>query len=392
EYYYADHMNAILGVYTTLDEHSDLACNYLETLEKLPISTREPKQKENQSVATPHKKIVTSEPTIKKPRSTFRKLYEHLVEIILFIVDSGCSKHMTENLKLLVNFVEKFLGTVKFGNDQFAPILGYFELKDFAVWHSFSCGLTSFIPVVWHNSDADNGPPMLEKSMYTSWSSRMRLYIKGKENGRKMLNSIENGPLVYGTIKENGVTRPKKYEELTDAEKLQDDCDVKSTNIILQGLPPENSRKKIFYNLDQLRLQFERENLHEVNAKTCLEVLRTQLKEFFASKGMQMQEGNVDIGKALDVGLVVTESSGTESDKPDTSNRSGNDTTHAVDVDSNTTPNSTNMRNNGGKTNQDDEQYHVKSPLLASLIDQPTTDQSYQSLVAENIYLKKTIA
>ncbi|GKD14204.1 hypothetical protein Tco_1198611 [Tanacetum coccineum] len=38
-----------------------------------------------------------------------------LVEIILFIVDSGCSKHMTGNLKLLTNFMEKFLGTVKFG-------------------------------------------------------------------------------------------------------------------------------------------------------------------------------------------------------------------------------------------------------------------------------------
>ncbi|GJV80196.1 retrovirus-related pol polyprotein from transposon TNT 1-94 [Tanacetum coccineum] len=51
-----------------------------------------------------------------------------LVEIILFIVDSGCSKHMTGNLKLLTNFVEKFLGTVKFGNDQIAPILGYEDL------------------------------------------------------------------------------------------------------------------------------------------------------------------------------------------------------------------------------------------------------------------------
>nr|GEW71405.1 integrase, catalytic region, zinc finger, CCHC-type, peptidase aspartic, catalytic [Tanacetum cinerariifolium] len=47
-----------------------------------------------------------------------------LVEIILFIVDSGCSKHMTGNLKLLINFVEKFLGKVKFENDQIAPILG----------------------------------------------------------------------------------------------------------------------------------------------------------------------------------------------------------------------------------------------------------------------------
>ncbi|GJT27578.1 retrovirus-related pol polyprotein from transposon TNT 1-94 [Tanacetum coccineum] len=51
-----------------------------------------------------------------------------LVKIILFIVDSGYSKHMTENLKLLTNFVEKFLGTVKFRNDQIAPILGYGDL------------------------------------------------------------------------------------------------------------------------------------------------------------------------------------------------------------------------------------------------------------------------
>nr|GEU89370.1 retrovirus-related Pol polyprotein from transposon TNT 1-94 [Tanacetum cinerariifolium] len=51
-----------------------------------------------------------------------------LVEIIPFIIDSGCSKHMTGNLKLLTNFVEKFLGTVKFRNDQIALILGYGDL------------------------------------------------------------------------------------------------------------------------------------------------------------------------------------------------------------------------------------------------------------------------
>nr|GEY01646.1 integrase, catalytic region, zinc finger, CCHC-type, peptidase aspartic, catalytic [Tanacetum cinerariifolium] len=49
-------------------------------------------------------------------------------EIFLFIVYSGCSKHMTGNLKLLINFVEMFLGTVKYGNDQVARILGYGDL------------------------------------------------------------------------------------------------------------------------------------------------------------------------------------------------------------------------------------------------------------------------
>ncbi|GKF55232.1 retrovirus-related pol polyprotein from transposon TNT 1-94, partial [Tanacetum coccineum] len=35
---------------------------------------------------------------------------------------------MTGNLKLLSNFVEKFIGTVKFGNDQIALIIGYGDL------------------------------------------------------------------------------------------------------------------------------------------------------------------------------------------------------------------------------------------------------------------------
>ncbi|GKF18713.1 hypothetical protein Tco_0063631, partial [Tanacetum coccineum] len=48
-----------------------------------------------------------------------------IVQLILFIVDSGCTKHMTGNLKLLCNFVEKYMGIVRFGNDQFALILGY---------------------------------------------------------------------------------------------------------------------------------------------------------------------------------------------------------------------------------------------------------------------------
>nr|GEW94937.1 retrovirus-related Pol polyprotein from transposon TNT 1-94 [Tanacetum cinerariifolium] len=52
----------------------------------------------------------------------------NIVQLILFVVDYGCMKHMTGNLKLLCNFVEKFLGTVRFGNDQFAPILGYGDL------------------------------------------------------------------------------------------------------------------------------------------------------------------------------------------------------------------------------------------------------------------------
>ncbi|GKF61035.1 hypothetical protein Tco_0181089 [Tanacetum coccineum] len=54
-------------------------------------------------------------------------------------------------------------------------------------------------------SGGDNKPPMLEKHLYDSWKSRMELL--------------------------------KEYIELTPAEAIQADCDIKAINIILQGLP-----------------------------------------------------------------------------------------------------------------------------------------------------------
>ncbi|GJY59045.1 hypothetical protein Tco_0458937 [Tanacetum coccineum] len=85
----------------------------------------------------------------------------------------------------------------------------------------------------------DNRPPMLEKDMYDSWKSRMELYMMNRQHGRMILESVENGPLIWPTIEENGVTRPKKYFELSATEAIQADCDIKETNIILQGLPPD---------------------------------------------------------------------------------------------------------------------------------------------------------
>ncbi|GJZ96893.1 hypothetical protein Tco_0669227 [Tanacetum coccineum] len=48
-----------------------------------------------------------------------------VVQIGLWYLDSGCSKHMTGDRSQLTNFISKFLGTVKFGNDQVAKIMGF---------------------------------------------------------------------------------------------------------------------------------------------------------------------------------------------------------------------------------------------------------------------------
>ncbi|GKA32930.1 hypothetical protein Tco_0719297 [Tanacetum coccineum] len=59
-------------------------------------------------------------------------------------------------------------------------------------------------------SGANNRPPMLDKDMYDSWKSRMELYMQNREHGRMILESVEHA-----------------------------DCDMKATNIILQGLPAD---------------------------------------------------------------------------------------------------------------------------------------------------------
>nr|GFB48546.1 hypothetical protein [Tanacetum cinerariifolium] len=60
-----------------------------------------------------------------------------------------------------------------------------------------------------------------------------------REHGRMILESVENGPLIWPTIEENDVTKIKIYVELSATEKLQSNCDMKATNIILQGLPAD---------------------------------------------------------------------------------------------------------------------------------------------------------
>ncbi|GJW86949.1 hypothetical protein Tco_0162289 [Tanacetum coccineum] len=117
--------------------------------------------------------------------------------------------------------------------------------------------------------------------------------------------------------------------------------------------------------------------LHMGNVKKSL-AERTRHKRQYDrrmnERQMQSRESKVVSSKALDASLVVTECGGTKSDEHITSSSSGTYITHAVDadirpvndqvpfaeVDSNTTPDSTNMCHRGGEIDQDAEQYKSK--------------------------------
>nr|GEU68742.1 hypothetical protein [Tanacetum cinerariifolium] len=128
---------------------------------------------------------------------------------------------------------------------------------------------------------AENHPPMLEKSMYHSRVIHIRLFIKGKKHGSMMLDSIDNGPLVYLTIEENRQTRPKKYSKLTKAQQLQDDYDVQATNIILYSLPPDvyslvNHQEQPFKMAESQFNKFKEDNLRVFLALEIEELLQLQ--------------------------------------------------------------------------------------------------------------------
>nr|GEW16440.1 hypothetical protein [Tanacetum cinerariifolium] len=60
-----------------------------------------------------------------KATSSVTNSVSNVVQIVLWYLDSGCSKNMMGDRSQLINFVQKFLGTIKFGNDHVAKIMGY---------------------------------------------------------------------------------------------------------------------------------------------------------------------------------------------------------------------------------------------------------------------------
>ncbi|GJQ95370.1 retrovirus-related pol polyprotein from transposon TNT 1-94 [Tanacetum coccineum] len=159
------------GKYVLNNNHDMCVLHYINGVNSrtrqpiaVPISTREPKQTVNQSVATSHKKTVATDSTVKKPRNIIRKIYEQVSKTCSWwypkITPPGYKwkpksptgkvnpnvsmplgnasrtanilEHMTPRRSTISNTPlssNSFAAcTVKFRNDQIAPILGYGDL------------------------------------------------------------------------------------------------------------------------------------------------------------------------------------------------------------------------------------------------------------------------
>nr|GEV44620.1 hypothetical protein [Tanacetum cinerariifolium] len=112
-------------------------------------------------------------------------------------------------------------------------------------------------------------------------------------------------------IKENGVTITKKYEELSTTEKIQADCDLKETNIILQGLPSN------VYSLVNDHKEGSMGNSSTTNARTMANISGTRwnnLGEQMVVKCLNCQREDPGVAKGPITQMVITHNAAYQAD------------------------------------------------------------------------------
>ncbi|GJS13769.1 retrovirus-related pol polyprotein from transposon TNT 1-94 [Tanacetum coccineum] len=117
-----------------------------------------------------------------------------VVQIVLWYLDSGCSKHMTGNRSRLMNFVKKFIEKVRFGNDHFGAIMGY---GDYVIGDSMISQLY-YVEGLGHNlfsvgqfCDSDLEVAFRKDSCYVRNEDGMEL-IKGSRGSNLYTISVED--------------------------------------------------------------------------------------------------------------------------------------------------------------------------------------------------------
>nr|GFA72484.1 integrase, catalytic region, zinc finger, CCHC-type, peptidase aspartic, catalytic [Tanacetum cinerariifolium] len=172
------------------------------------------------------------------------KWIPRIVQIYLWIIDSGCSKHMTGNRALLKNFVEKFLGTVRFGNNDFAMIVGYGDV----FIGSMTIKKVYYVEGLGHNlfnvgQYCDNGLEIMKSSTTNVESSNVEVPLHEEE--------------VFHESSESFQEESSSSSLNDDVQQSSEEVGVPSSNIqsILNNMIPNVDEASISHNVFNERLE-----------------------------------------------------------------------------------------------------------------------------------------
>nr|GFA51895.1 retrovirus-related Pol polyprotein from transposon TNT 1-94 [Tanacetum cinerariifolium] len=110
------------------DNHDACVVAYINSV-NASIKSKSIKKPVNRRIWLAMTTIVPPREPIPIASNTDKPVITLVVQIVLWYMDYGCSKHMTGDHSKLINFVHKFLGTVKFKNDHVAKIMGYSDYQ-----------------------------------------------------------------------------------------------------------------------------------------------------------------------------------------------------------------------------------------------------------------------
>ncbi|GJV29974.1 hypothetical protein Tco_1386422 [Tanacetum coccineum] len=117
-----------------------------------------------------------------------------IVQIVLWYLDSGFSKHMTGDCSRLRNFMKKFIETVRFGNDHFGAIMGYgdYVIGDSVIYRVYYVeGLGHNLFSVRQFYDSDLEVAFRKHSCYVRDTDGVEL-IKGSRGSNLYTMSVED--------------------------------------------------------------------------------------------------------------------------------------------------------------------------------------------------------
>ncbi|GJY53087.1 retrovirus-related pol polyprotein from transposon TNT 1-94 [Tanacetum coccineum] len=180
------------------------------------------RDKKHASTPLTRKKQVTFEDQCETSNNNTHK---HVVQIVLWYLESGCSKHMMGDHSRLKNFMKKFIGTVRFGNDHLGAITGYGEyvIGDSVISRVYYVeGLRHNLFYVEQFYDSDLEAAFRKHSCYVRDTDGVEL-IKGSRGSNLYTISVEDmmksSPICL-------LSKASKNKSCEDLGKLQPTTDI----------------------------------------------------------------------------------------------------------------------------------------------------------------------
>nr|GEV42323.1 integrase, catalytic region, zinc finger, CCHC-type, peptidase aspartic, catalytic [Tanacetum cinerariifolium] len=179
-----------------------------------------------------------------------------VVQIIFWYLDSGCSKHMTGDRSWLMNFVKKFIGTVRFRNDHFGAIMGYgdYVIGDSVIYRVY------YVEGLGHNLFSVGHDEVLS-NMFATQSLQEQIMVMASAFKSLELRS-QNSPTTTATettTTTNTTLPPPPYQQQSTTEAMMikriDELEYIMANLIQENKGLEERLDKHgarLYTLEQL--------------------------------------------------------------------------------------------------------------------------------------------